>query len=313
MAKLSASIVILNLCVYLLSSPVSVIGFKNLFPHFYETPSQKILEIEEADTIQDVLAILFPSEDPSDVWRTLEVREGLSASPGGRFSPGDEEIIWKNRTTSEMQEQDIPRINNQKAESDCKTPVDQIVDSYEELHIVEGLNTHIWPDCFMVQRCSDTSGCCPTGHICQLKAGSTTMVEKMFLVFTINNNGVSQTHIAMKNVTSHGDCECIAAVESIENSACSKPPRLCPDAKEWNSNTCSCECSKKCPPPYLRDPNSCVCECLHSDRSCGQVKRGLTLLPPSGCECVASGECADPACKSGFFASSQCKCIVYNK
>ncbi|XP_077983882.1 uncharacterized protein LOC144438640 [Glandiceps talaboti] len=264
---------------------------------------------DTAQTIQEVLRLLFPEEEPQAAFQGLvvkEINDDTHSSPLGRVGFTDDgESSWQTRPATQ---DDYDSLDEQQEASKCRTPVNVTINAYKEFGIDEGYGTHIWPQCVTVPRCAADSGCCVAGEICMGVEDTQIQLPKLFLVYTIANS-----HVAMKNFTSYKSCSCrpdpfYNAAEAVTDSKCLQT-ESCPSPKIWNDERCTCECSKACPSPYAQDPDSCVCDCLHSNKLCGKIKRGLKPLASEGCQCVQNNDCGAPACRTGNFETSQCRCL----
>ncbi|KAL3879025.1 hypothetical protein ACJMK2_031342 [Sinanodonta woodiana] len=135
------------------------------------------------------------------------------------------------------------------------------------------------PQCTVIHRCRNTSGCCGPNKVCAPKMLQ--VVEKPFMVLDINKDGVvprSKQFIVYETFVNHTECEC-RQLESLP------------------------ACDKKCPRQFTmsRPHNNCECTCLLDNNNCIKIFKGLLPLDEKSLECIKSRDCLEPQCHTGQF------------
>ncbi|KAK3597506.1 hypothetical protein CHS0354_041927 [Potamilus streckersoni] len=136
------------------------------------------------------------------------------------------------------------------------------------------------PECTVIHRCRNTSGCCGPNMVCAPKMLQ--IVEKPFMVLEINKDGVrpekNKQFLVYETFVNHTECEC----RQLEGHPA---------------------CDKKCPRQFTmsRPHSHCECTCLPDNNNCLDIYKGRIPLDEKSLECIKSGDCLEPQCHTGKF------------
>ncbi|XP_070198038.1 uncharacterized protein [Littorina saxatilis] len=171
----------------------------------------------------------------------------------------------------------------------CKDPQPQVV----YIEDPKKQNRQFYPECTVIHRCRNDSGCCGRNHVCGPKKER--VVIQTFLAVNVDTTSdtvlLDSQMVERIALVNHTECEC------------REKPRL-PD------------CTQDCPGVFqmYRYGWQCVCDCVSSPNErfpqCDDVKDGLQPLSQDDLVCMKSGKCGTPKCSIGEFDVSSGYCPV---
>ncbi|CAH1159467.1 unnamed protein product [Phaedon cochleariae] len=191
------------------------------------------------------------------------------------------------------------RVNQQ---AKCLTPLPRVIPVQQEHPDSSKIYT---PQCTVLYRCAEDSGCCRRHTKCQHKRR--VLVP---LYFYAKSVGSSQNKIVKLELYNHTECECkeISSPEStVENMG------ITLKSAESHNNIPSLSNEQErcnCPKPFLipRFGQRCTCDCEREDEDCIHLKKGREHLSMNTRICIQDGECGLPICEYGTYMMKEGKC-----
>ncbi|XP_045204818.1 uncharacterized protein LOC123557435 isoform X2 [Mercenaria mercenaria] len=176
--------------------------------------------------------------------------------------------------------------------ADCSVPKPEIVrieDTYSDSV------RHYLPSCTVVNRCSNSTACCPRGYVCGPKRDNgIELIDKFFMVLErvpgTDDLRPAKDLVAAKTIINHTACEC-QKVDVTTN------------------------CRKECPLQFTkRRPGAdCECICASGHRKCHKIHKGLLPLDEKDLECIKEDRCIVPKCQAGTFSISTGFCPHFRR
>ncbi|XP_074039265.1 uncharacterized protein [Leptinotarsa decemlineata] len=162
------------------------------------------------------------------------------------------------------------------------------------------------PQCTILHRCAEDSGCCNRNTKCQYK---TRVLVPLY--FYENTVGTQYTRVVKLDFYNHTECECKEKSEydlldpGINGGITYKSSETLYNTPEpENLKRC------KCPKPFQPTSNSyeCTCDCEEGNQDCIQLKKGKEHFSMNNRMCIQNGECETPHCEYGSYMSLMGKC-----
>ncbi|KAG5895625.1 hypothetical protein JTB14_017734 [Gonioctena quinquepunctata] len=271
-------------------------------------------EDDESDTDEPLFDSIYgevQAEEPTDRTTTTEAPKSFSSLTEYKWHHfGTIERVQKSRTQhvnlqkSSSEEFKIEAVVEHyvrvKQQSKCLRPLPRVIPVQREHPDPTKIYT---PQCTILHRCAEDSGCCNMNTKCQYK--SRVLVP---LYLYEKTAGTSQNRIVKLEFYNHTECECKEKTEYASSETTSNygiPFRSSENNTPTPENIKRC----KCPKPFQSLDNSpkCSCDCDEDDSDCLQLKKGKEHFSMNNRECIGNGECAYPKCEYGtYMVSGKC-------
>ncbi|XP_041775712.1 uncharacterized protein LOC121595652 isoform X1 [Anopheles merus] len=188
----------------------------------------------------------------------------------------------------------------------CKVPKPRIVPASND-------RTKLFtPQCTILHRCEDDTGCCGPTQTCAPK--TTSEVQLYFYVSSdsyVQNVGQRQQNTIALTFSNHTECHCVQRSSSSVRMQSHNLLEHSAEGSEGTGGSSSSSSSCTCPGPFKSVNDGtlpCYCDCLSSDQVCVRFKEGFESFSMETRKCIRSKRCTVPQCEYGIYNSHEGRC-----
>lgn len=193
----------------------------------------------------------------------------------------------------------IQRMN---LEGSCRVPKPKLVPAPSDRNVI------YFPQCTILHRCDDSTGCCMNTETCVPKA--TAEVELYFYMSRVGAPRNKQEAVAL-TMTNHTECHCVrkGLERAVPRSGANQPvAEFDWDAigsAETDVPVCNCPDFYK---PIFDSGSKCYCDCVSGAKDCMRFKEGHEHFSFLTRKKIMSNQFQTPSCEYGTYNRNEGRC-----